>query len=62
MKDNYKWNYNIKIKTKEGTYEYEQPLDKLEELLQKHKGYEEVVAKQNKGKVKKIGTMDKKSR
>ena len=23
MKEQYKWNYNIKIKTKEGTYEYE---------------------------------------
>ena len=52
MKEQYRWNYNIKIKTKEGTYEYEQPLDKLEELLQKHKGYEEVQAK--KDKVKKL--------
>jgi len=62
MKEQYKWNYNIKIKTKEGTYEYEQPIEKLEELLEKHKDYTELQAKQNKGKVKKIGTMDKKPR
>ena len=24
MKEQYKWNYNIKIKTKEGTYEYKE--------------------------------------
>ncbi len=52
MKEQYRWNYNIKIKTKDGTYEYEKPLEELEELLKRHKGYEEVKAE--KGKVKKI--------
>lgn len=46
MKDNYKWNYNIKIKTKEGTYEYEkQDLTDIDLLLEKHKDYEEIEAK-----------------
>lgn len=44
MKEDYRWNYNIKIKTKDGTYEYEQPIEKLEELLEKHKDYTEVQA------------------
>ena len=61
MKEQYKWNYNIKIKTKEGTYEYEkESLDNIDLLLEKHKDYEEVKAE--KVKVKKRGTMDKKSR
>ena len=61
MKEQYKWNYNIKIKTKEGTYEYEkESLDNIDLLLEKHKDYEELKAE--KVKVKKIGTMDKKSR
>ena len=52
--------YKIKIKTKEGTYEYEkEDLQDIDLLLEKHKGYEEVEAKK---KVKKIGTMDKKPR
>ena len=42
MKEQYKWNYNIKIKTKEGTYEYEkESLDNIDLLLEKHKDYEE---------------------
>jgi hypothetical protein len=46
MKEQYKWNYNIKIKTKEGTYEYEKEnLDNIDLLLEKHKDYEEVEAK-----------------
>ena len=52
--------YKIKIKTKEGTYEYEkETLDNIDLLLEKHPNYEEIEAKK---KVKKIGTMDKKSR
>ena len=50
MKEQYKWNYNIKIKTKEGTYEYEQPIEKLEELLEKHKDYTELQATQREHK------------
>jgi hypothetical protein len=46
MNEQYKWNYNIKIKTKEGTYEYEkESLDNIDLLLEKHKDYEEVEAK-----------------
>lgn len=53
MKEQYKWNYNIKIKTKEGTYEYEkEDLSNIDLLLEKHKDYEEVQATYNKSKVK----------
>lgn len=53
MKEQYKWNYNIKIKTKEGTYEYEkESLDNIDLLLEKHKDYEELKAE--KVKVKKL--------
>ena len=46
MKQPYNWDYTIRIKTKEGTYEYEkETLDNLDLLLQKHKDYEEVQAK-----------------
>ena len=46
MKEQYKWNYNIKIKTKEGTFEYEkESLDNIDLLLEKHKDYEEIEAK-----------------
>ena len=42
----YNWNYNIKIKTKEGTFEYEkESLDNIDLLLEKHKDYEEIEAK-----------------
>ena len=61
MKEDYKWNYTIRVKTKEGTYEYEkEDLTDIDLILMKHKDYEEVKAE--KVKVKKIGTMDKKSR
>lgn len=60
MKEQYRWNYNIKIKTKEGTYEYEDvPLEDMTLLVLKHPEYTELQAKQNKGKVKKIGTNNK---
>jgi len=37
--------YNIKIKTKEGTYEYEkEDLSDIDLLLMKHKEYEEIRA------------------
>ena len=45
MKEQYKWNYTIKIKTKEGTYEFEkESLDNIDLLLEKHKDYEEIIA------------------
>lgn len=58
MKEPYRWNYTIKIKTKDGTFEYEkETLDNIDLLLEKHKDYEEVRAVQNKPKklVKKKG-------
>ena len=52
MKEKYRWDYNIKIKTKEGTFEYEkETLDNLGMLLQKHPDYQEIEAKHNKPKV-----------
>lgn len=44
MKEQYSWNYNIKIKTKQGTYEYEDKLENIEKILEKHKDYEEIQA------------------
>ena len=45
MKEQYRWNYTIKIKTKDGTYEYEkESLDNIDLLLEKHKDYEELKA------------------
>ena len=45
--------YKIKIKTKEGTYEYEkEDLENIDLLLEKHKDYEELKAE--KVKVKKL--------
>lgn len=42
MKEDYRWNYTIKIKTKDGEYEYEKEnLDNIDLLLEKHKDYEE---------------------
>ena len=46
MNEQYRWNYNIKIKTKEGIFEYEkEDLSNIDLLLEKHKDYEEVEAK-----------------
>lgn len=50
MKQPYIWDYTIRIKTKEGTYEYEDRLDNLESILDKHKDYEEVRAEKLKPK------------
>jgi len=45
MKEPYKWDYTIRIKTKEGTYEYEDKLENLEKIVEEHKDYEEVEVK-----------------
>ena len=46
--------YKIKIKTKEGTYEYEkEDLQDLDLLLEKHKDYEELKAEKEKTLCKK---------
>ena len=51
MKEQYKWNYNIRIKTKEGTYEYEDvPLEDMTLLILKHPKYDELSATQCKHK------------
>lgn len=53
MKEQYRWNYQIRIKTKEGTYEYEDKLENIEKIVDEHReeGDMEVSAKK---KVKKI--------
>ena len=49
--------YNIKIKTKEGTYEYEkEDLTDIDLILMKHKDYEEFSATQCKHKEHKENT------
>ena len=51
MKQPYNWDYTIRIKTKEGTFEYEkEDLSNIDLLLEKHKDYEEVQATKNKPK------------
>ena len=51
MKEPYRWNYTIRIKTKDGTYEYEkETLDNIDMILAKHPSYEEVQATHNKPK------------
>ena len=40
MKEPYRWDYNIKIKTKEGDFEYEkESLENIDLLLTKHPDY-----------------------
>ena len=46
MKQPYIWDYTIRVKTKEGTYEYEDKLENLDSILSKHPNYEQVEAKQ----------------
>ena len=51
MKEPYVWDYNIKIKTSEGVFEYEkETLENIELLLAKHPDYTEIRASQNKPK------------
>lgn len=46
MKEQYRWNYQIRIKTKEGTYEYEkEDLSNIDLILEKHPDYQELEAK-----------------
>ena len=48
MKQPYNWDYTIRVKTKEGTFEYEkETLDNLDLLLEQHKDYEELRATRN---------------
>jgi len=51
MKEQYKWNYLIKVKTKEGTFEYEkEDLTDIDLILMKHPKYDELRATQCKHK------------
>ena len=46
MKEPYRWNYNIKIKTKDGEYTLEKvPLDDIGDLIDRYPGYEGMEAK-----------------
>ena len=45
MKQPYIWDYTIRVKTKEGTYEYEDKLEHIDKIIKKHPDYEEVNAK-----------------
>lgn len=62
MKQPYRWDYTIKIKTKEGTYEYEDKLENVDKILEKHPNYEEIQAKRLVKRRGRNGIMDKKSR
>ena len=53
MKEQYSWNYNIKIKTKEGTYEYEDKLENIEKLMNEHREEGDMQVNAEKVKVKK---------
>lgn len=57
MNEDYKWNYTIKVKTKDGEYTYEkETLENLDLLLEKHPNYESVEAvHKDKAKVYKRG-------
>lgn len=52
MKQPYNWDYTIRVKTKEGTYEYEDNLENIDRVLQRHPDYEEVQATHRKPLVK----------
>lgn len=53
MKEPYIWNYNIKVKTQDGEYEYErETLEKIDDILEKHPDYEMIHAVHTKKLVK----------
>lgn len=55
MKEKYRWNYLIKIKTKEGTFEYEkEDLGNIDLLLEKHPNYESLEASHKKENEKRM--------
>ncbi len=62
MKQPYNWDYNIKVRTKEGTYEYEDKLENVDKILKEHPNYEEIQAKKLVKRRDRNGIMDKKSR
>ena len=53
MKEPYIWNYNIKVKTKDGEYDYErETLEKIDDIIEKHPDYEMIHAVHTKRLVK----------
>lgn len=55
MKEPYRWDYTIKVKTQDGEYTYEkETLENIDLLLQKHPGYTEVNAKHKEEKGKSL--------
>ena len=50
MKEQYRWNYQIRIKTKEGTYEYEDKLENIGKLVEEHQKEEDVELRADKVK------------
>lgn len=54
MKEKYRWNYDIKIKTSEGEYIYEnEPLENIGKRANQHPNYSEVRAVHRKVLVRK---------
>lgn len=62
MKQQYNWDYTIRVKTKEGTFEYEDKLENVDKILEKHPNYEEIQAKKLVKRRSRNGIMDKKPR
>lgn len=61
MKEPYRWNYTIKIKTKDGEYVYEnETLENVETLLELYPDRIGVEATQNKKDKPKVKTLQKK--
>ena len=61
MKEPYRWNYTIKIKTKDGEYVYEnESLDNIESLLEIYPDRVSVEATQNKKDKPKVKTLQRK--
>lgn len=55
MKTEYVWNYDIKVKDKNGEYIYEkETLEHLDEVIKQHPDYEEIQAKHIGKTLKKI--------
>lgn len=53
MNEQYIWNYKIKVKTKDGEYNYErETLEKIDDILEKHPNYDVVHAVHTKKLVK----------
>lgn len=48
VKEPYIWDYNIKVKTKDGTFVHEhEKMENIEQILAQHPGYTGIEAKRN---------------